>query len=342
VSYENKYKNKFKTKFKTAFFIVFSVVVLSGSFAAAAQNVKPVLAVLNKNDSTLAIVDPRDMKILGKVATGDSPHEVVLSADGRTAFVANYGAQTPGSSLSVIDLETKKELRRVALSPLLRPHGLQEIGGKIYFTAETNRAIARYDPATNKVDWMMGTGQNASHMVVGTPDQKKFYTANIASDSVTAIELQNAPPAPSKITQIAVGKQPEAIDLSPDGREVWVGLNAEGAIDIVDTTINKFKEKVKLGERPYRVKFTPDGKSVVATMPNTKELIVLDAATRKETKRIKLESAPLGIVFSKDGKIAFVTAVESDFVLKIDLEKGSVVGKAETGKVPDGIAVAGM
>jgi YVTN family beta-propeller protein len=139
---------------------------------------------------------------------------------------------------------------------------------------------------------MMGTGQNASHMVVGSLDQKKFYTANIASDSVTAIELQNAPPAPSKITQIAVGKQPEAIDLSPDGKEVWVGLNAEGAIDIVDTTTNKFKEKVKLGERPYRVKFTPDGKTVVATMPNTKELIVWTRdAQRNETNQTRKRAA---------------------------------------------------
>jgi DNA-binding beta-propeller fold protein YncE len=329
-------------KLKTAFLIVFSIIALSENFAVKAQNPKPVLVVLNKNDATLAIVDPKDMKLTGKVATGDSPHEVVLSADGRTAFVANYGAQTPGSSLSVIDLETRKELRRVDLSPMLRPHGLQEIGGKIYFTAETNRMIARYDPATNRVDWMMGTGQNASHMIVGALDQKKFYTANIASDSVTAFEFQNAPPAPSKITHIAVGKQPEAIDLSPDGKEVWVGLNAEAAIDIVSTAMNKAVEKVKLGERPYRVRFTPDGKTVVATMPNTKELIVLDAATRKETKRIKLESAPLGIVFSKDGKIAFVTAVESDYVLKIDLEKAAVVGKVETGKVPDGVAVAGI
>ncbi len=329
-------------KFKTALLIVFSIVVLSGNFVVSAQKVKPVLVVLNKNDATLAIVDPADMKILGKVATGDSPHEVVLSADGRTAYVANYGAQTPGSSLSIIDVETRKELRRVDLSPMLRPHGLQEIGGKIYFTAETNRMIARYDPATNKVDWMMGTGQNASHMIVGAVDQKKFYTANIASDSVTAFEFQNAPPAPSRITHIAVGKQPEAIDLSPDGKEVWVGLNAEAAIDIVSTATNKVVEKVKLGERPYRVKFTPDGKTVVATMPNTKELIVLDAATRKEIKRIKLESAPLGIVFSKDGKTAFVTVVDADFVLKIDLEKAAVVGKAETGKVPDGVAVAGI
>jgi YVTN family beta-propeller protein len=328
-------------KFKVALLIVFPFAFLSENIVNS-QNIKPVLTVLNKADSTLTIVDPTGMKILGKVATGDSPHEVVLSADGRTAFVANYGAQTPGSSLSVIDVETRKELRRVDLSPLLRPHGLQEIGGKIYFTAETNRLIARYDPAANRVDWMMGTGQNASHMVVGTLDQKKFYTANIASDSVTAFDFQNAPPAPSKITHIVVGKQPEAIDLSPDGKEVWVGLNAEGAIDIVSTATNKVVEKVKLGERPYRVKFTPDGKTVVATMPNTKELIILDAATRKETKRIKLVSAPLGIVFSKDGKTAFVTAVEADFVLKIDLEKATVIGKVETGKVPDGVAVAGI
>lgn len=332
-----------RAKFNVAFLIVFSIVIAWKNYIIViGQTQKTVLVALNKEDATLAIIDPKEMKIIGKVPTGDSPHEVVLSADGKTAFVANYGAQTPGSSLSVIDIETKKELRRVDLSPLMRPHGLQEIGGKIYFTAETNRAIARYDPAANKVDWLMGTGQNLSHMIIGTSDQKKFYTANIGSDSVTAFEFGNIPPAQSKITHIAVGKQPEAIDLAPDGKEVWVGLNAENAIDIIDTAANKTVEKIKLGERPYRIKFTPDGKTVVATMPNTKELILFDAATRKETKRIKLESFPLGIVFSKDGKTAFVSVVQNDFVLKIDLEKSEITGKIETGKVPDGIAVAGV
>ena len=32
----------------------------------------------------------------------------------------------------------------------------------------------------------------------------------------------------SKITHVAVGKEPEAVDLSPDGKEVWTGLNVEG------------------------------------------------------------------------------------------------------------------
>jgi YVTN family beta-propeller protein len=329
-------------RFLRAFFFSFFVFLLISPSSALAQGNQKYLLVLNKNEASLTILDPADLRVLGKVPVGDSPHEVVASADGKTAFVANYGAQTPGSTLSVIDLETKKELRRVDLSPLMRPHGIQEIGGKIYFSAETNRAIARYDPAANKVDWIMGTGQNASHMVVGSADQKRFYTANIGSDSVTMFEFQNVPPAGSQVTHIAVGKQPEAIDLSPDGKEVWVGLNVEGAIDIVDTATKKFKEKVNIGGRPYRVKFTPDGKHVFATMLPSKEIIVLDAATRKETRRIKLESTPLGIVFSKDGKFAFVTAVQSDFVLKIDLEKFETVAKAQTGQAPDGVALAGM
>ncbi len=337
-----------KIKFRAAFLLCFSlcfgiVIVWRNYVIVIGQTVKPVLVALNKNEASLTIIDPKEMKVLGKVAVGDGPHEVVLSADGRTAYVANYGAQNaPGSSLSVIDLEAKKELRRVDLSPLMRPHGLVETGGKIYFTSETNRLIGRYDPATNRVDWLMGTGQNATHMIVVTPDQKRMYTANIASDSVTAFEFQAVPPAPSRITHIPVGKQPEAIDVAPDGREVWVGLNAEGAIDVVDATAGKVIEKIRLGERPYRVKFSPDGKQVFATMPNTKEIIVIDSATKKEIRRIKLESVPLGIVFSKDGKTAFVSAVESDFVLKIDLEKNETVGKVVTGQAPDGVAVAGI
>jgi len=332
-----------KTKFKVLFLLCFSIVIVWRNYVIViGQTNKSVLVALNKAEGSLAIIDPKEMKILGKVPTGDNPHEVVLSADGRTAFVANYGAQTPGSSLSVIDLESKKELRRVDLAPLLRPHGLVESSGKIYFTSETNRLIGRYDPATNRVDWLMGTGQNATHMIVVTPDQKRIFTTNIASDSVTAFEFQNVPPAPSRITHIAVGKQPEAIDISPDGREVWVGLNMEGAIDVIDTAANKTTEKIRLGERPYRVRFTPDGKQVLATMPNTKEIIVLDSATKKEIRRIKLESVPLGIVFSKDGKTAFVSAVQSDFVLKIDLEKNETVGKVVTGEAPDGVALAGI
>ena len=322
--------------------LAFGVIIFFKNYVIVIGQTKPVLVALNKADATLSIIDPATMKVTGSVPTGTDPHEVVLSADGKTAFVANYGNQTAGNTLSVIDLATAKELRRVDLAPLYRPHGIQVIGGKVYFTAETNRMIARYDPEANKIDWMMGTGQNGSHMIAGAADQKKFVTANIGSNSVTIIEFQNVPPAPSKITHVSIGKQPEAVDLSPDGREVWAGLNAEGMVEVVDATAYKSVQKIDIGGRPYRVRFTPDGKTVVCTMLPTKELLLIDAASKKELKRIKLESIPLGIVFSADGKTAFVTVGEPDAVLKVNLDSGEVTGRVETGKVPDGIAVAGV
>jgi DNA-binding beta-propeller fold protein YncE len=329
-------------QFLRTFFCLCAFLFISVSTVSIlAQDKNPVLLVLNKNEANMAILDAATMKVLGKVPVGDSPHEVVISADGKRAYVANYGTQTPGSSLSIIDLTTRKELKRVDLGGFLRPHGIVEMDGNIYFTSESSRTVARYNPASDKIDWVMGTGQTATHMLVISNDKKRLFTANIASDTVTAINL-GAPPAPQNITQIAVGKQPEAIDVSPDGKEVWVGLNAEGAIDIIDTVANKFKEKIKLGERPYRVEFTPDGKRVFATMPNTKEIVVLDAATRKEIKRMKLDGVPLGLVFSKDGKTAFVSVVQPDGVLKFDTEKFEVLGKAETGIAPDGLAIYGI
>lgn len=334
-----------KTLGKFLTVLAFGVIFVFKGYVIVIGQTKPVLVALNKNDATLSIIDPATMKVTSTVPTGEGPHEVVLSPDGKTAYVANYGGnQTPGSSISVIDIAMAKETRRVDLSPLVRPHGIQLISGKLYFTAEANRMIARYDPAANKVDWMMGSGQSGTHMVAGTADQKKFATANIGSDSVTIFEFQNGAgvPGPSKISHVAVGKQPEAIDLSPDGKEVWTGLNAEGMVEVVDTAAYKSVAKINIGGRPYRVKFTPDGRSVVCTMIPTKELLIIDVVSKKETKRIKLESIPLGIVFSADGKTAFVSAGQPDVVLKINLDSGEVTGRVETGKVPDGIAVAGM
>jgi YVTN family beta-propeller protein len=298
------------------------------------------LLVLNKTENTMAIIDPVSLKVLGRVPTGTGPHEVIASADGKLAYVANYGnQQTLGNSISIIDIAARKEIKRVELGALFRPHGIVEAGGKIYFTAEVNRAIARYDPVTARVDWIMGTGQTATHMLVITPDGKRAYTANIASDTVTAIEL-NAPPGPKQITQISVGKQPEAIDISPDGRELWVGQNGDGSISIIDIATNKVKETVKVGEVPIRVKFTPDGKRVLVSDAKAGELIVLDAGTRKEIKRIKVEGTPVGILITPDGNRAFIAATEANKVLVIDLEKLALADTIEPGQEPDGMAWA--
>ncbi|HEV2802609.1 MAG TPA: beta-propeller fold lactonase family protein [Pyrinomonadaceae bacterium] len=313
----------------------------SAQTTGATTAAEPALLVLNKADNTLAIIDPAALKVVARVTVGEGPHEVVASADGRTAYVANYGTQqVVGSTLSVVSIAERKETKRVDLGALRRPHGMVEAGGKIYFTVEANRAVARYDPATDKVDWLMGTGESVSHMLVITPDAKKIYTANMLSNTVTALNVGGGP-VPQNITQIAVGKTPEGIGISPDGREVWAANRADGTVSVIDTATNKVVETLpKFAQLPFRVAFTPDGKRVLIPDPVGGELVVFDAATRKEAGRIKIEGGTVGVTVASDSKRAYVCLQDLNSVAAIDLEKLQVTGRVETGKGPDGIAWA--
>src|SRR5436190_14558301 len=213
--------------------------LLLTSFATNADT----LLVLNKRDATLAFVDPVALKVLGRIPTGEGPHEVAASEDGKTAVVCNYGTgPNPGTTLMVVDVAARKELRRLGLPGLLRPHGIQAVGSRFYFTAEGSRAVARYDAAADRIDWIGGTGQDVTHMVLVMPGEKKIYTANIGSNTVSVLDLTNAP-RQIALKSIAVVKGPEGIDLG--NGELWVaGRTPEGGISVIDSATDAGKQTI--------------------------------------------------------------------------------------------------
>ena len=83
----------------------------------------------------------------------------------------------------MIDLAAQKEIHRVELGPLRRPHGLAYADGKLYFTCEVNKLIARYDPAANQIDMLLGTGQDTTHMVALNSDDRLRDWASTLTDS---------------------------------------------------------------------------------------------------------------------------------------------------------------
>ena len=101
-----------------------------------AQIPSPALLVLEKNDKSMAIVDPGTLKVVGRVPAGEDPHEIVASEDGKYAYISNYGAfQNPQHTISIADLSAQKALPAVDLGALRAPHGLEMVNGKVYFTA---------------------------------------------------------------------------------------------------------------------------------------------------------------------------------------------------------------
>lgn len=296
---------------------------------------KFIIAVSREADS-ISIIDAETMQILERIKVGDGPHEVISSPDGKTAYVANYGKQTPGNSISVIDVINRKEIKRIDLGDLKRPHGLVERNGKIYFTAEASEKVGRYNPQTDKVDWVSNTEQKISHMLEVSKDEKKIYTANIVSNSVTVIENEGASP---KISQISVGIEPEGISLSPNGKTLWIGHRKNGLVSIIDTATNQVKETLIAGKLPLRLSYTPDGKQVYIANPPEGSIIIYDAETRKEIKRIPINGAPIGMVFSKDGKKLYVTDLKFSKVIAVDTTSYTILGEVKIDQLSDGIGI---
>ncbi len=315
-------------------FVVAAILLVITPIASAAQ-----LLVLNKADATLAFVDPSSGDVTTTIPTGEGPHEIELSSDGKLAFVTNYGARTDGNSISVIDVAARKELRRIDLGDLKRPHGLTILDGRLFFTSERSRKVGRLDAASQKVDWTFATDQDGTHMVLAARQGGALYATNIQSGTVSILERTGNEHWTQ--TLVKVGAGPEGLDLSPDGRELWIAQSRDGGISIIDTATKRvsynFDAKTK---RSNRLKFTTDGRWVLVSDLGAGELLVFDARTRSEHARIPMGQAPTGILIPAKSPHAYVAVSGENQIAVVDLKSFKIVKTIATGGSPDGMAWA--
>lgn len=330
------------TLFTVSLFVI--LVVFTGTGCIAQR--KTLLA-LSKGDHTLAIVDATTLKVLSRVPVGSDPHEVIASSDGKTAYVSIYGG---GSfhEINVIDLVTQKPLMTVDTRPLFGPHDLAFADGKVWFSAEGSKAVGRYDPASNKVDWCMGTGQGRSHMVYVAADATKVYTTNVNAGTVSILASPDKPLNDKSArhrewtqTVVPVSKGCEGLDVSPDGRWLWTAAAGDGSIAIIDLSTNKVSSTIDakvLGAN--RLVFTPDGKRVLVSSLREGYLHIFDVVSHKEVKKIKIGKGGAGILVDPDGSRAFVGCSPDNYVAVVDLKKMEMIGQIDVGVNPDGLAWA--
>ena len=332
---------------------LFFAVLLASLGAAtlwAAATPSPALLVLAKQDHTLEIVDPATLKVVAKIPAGEDPHEVAASPDGRRAYISNYGFGAY-HTISVADLVEQKALPKIDLTPLRGPHGLFFAGGDLYFTAEVNKVFGRYNPASKKIDWILGTGQDRTHMIVVTKNHDQIYTSNVNSGTISIIDKvpqSTAPGPPSgaqgwEETVIHTGMGTEGFDVSPDSKEIWSAAAEKGTVSIINIAAKKVVQTLDAHlTRANRLKFTPDGKYVFVSRlaGNDGDVAIFNAATRREVKRLSLGHGAGGILMQADGSRAFIACSPDSYVAVIDLKTLKEVARIQTGRGPDGMAWA--
>lgn len=331
--------------------------IVTASFAAllgALPSSAGTLLVANKSEATVSLVDAERRAVRVTLPTGQGPHEIAVTPDGRTALVANYGGSGAGSSLTVIDVPGRRVARTIELSPHRRPHGLAVLPGgeRALVTSEESRALLVVDLVRGAVLSALPTGAEVSHMVVASADGARAFVANIGSGSVTAFDLARG----VRLAEVRTGRGAEGLALAPDGRELWVTNRDEDTVSVIDTAALRVVATLAAPAFPIRAEATPDGRRVLVSCAGSGDLAVFDRARRTLERRVPLpappgptagklfggrfgaSSVPIGIEIAPDGQRAWVAHASSDVISEVDLERLAKVFELRAGREPDGMA----
>jgi YVTN family beta-propeller protein len=332
---------------RTAIAAFVGVLVVPGGTASAAT-----LVVLNKAEATASLIDLDSGRVVATLPTGQAPHEVAVSPDGRLALATNYGTrEAPGSTLTLIDVPAARVVRTIDLGAHRRPHGVRWLDDrKALVTAEASQALLVVDTEGAKVLSAIPTTQETSHMVAVAGD--RAFVANIGSGTVTAIDLK----AGRATGQIATGRGAEGIDVTPDGKQVWVTNREADTVSVIDTGSLAVLASLPSASFPIRAKATPDGRHVLVSNAKSGDVAVFSVADRKEVRRLALKvpmrksegrlmafgdsSVPIGIVVEPGGARAYVAHANADEISIVDLSKWEVAGSLRAGQEPDGMALS--
>lgn len=340
---------------RSAFTLVFTILLLLTHAEALAAG-EGRLIVLNKSEASASILDLASGEEIARVPTGEGPHEVAVAPDNTFAVVADYGARTPGQTLTVIDLVAHSVSRTIDLGEHRRPHGILFVDGhRVLVTTEDSQHLLVVDVVAGVIESAMETAGRVGHMVAVTTDFARAFVPNMYSDTLACFDLGTR----ERIGLVELGVQPEGVDVRPHHPEVWVTNRGGDNVSIVDADSLTVVATLPCGQFPIRLKFTPDGRFALVSNARSGDVAVFDANTREEIHRIPMlaeaiadtdarlfgdrfaeSPVPVGIVVHPSGKWAYVANTNADVVSVLDLETWTLAGRLVAGKEPDGMAWA--
>ena len=330
-----------------------TAILLTALTLTAATSSAGTLVVANKSEATVSLVDTGSGVVRATLPTGNAPHEVAVSPDGRLALVGNYGTRDqPGSSLTLVDVPHAKVVKTIELEGYTRPHGIVWRSDRVALvTAEDQQRLLSVDVTTGEVVQAVATDAEISHMVAAVPGGSRAFVTNIGSDSVTVIDLALG----KRVATIATGDGAEGVAVTLDQRQVWVTNRGADTVTVLDAATLEPLAALEAGSFPIRAEATTDGGHVLVTNAKGNDLSVFSTAKLAEVRRIPFaavskdaegrlfsdrfgsSSVPIGIeIVDREGR-AYIAHANADDISIVDLETWQVVGTLSAGREPDGM-----
>lgn len=314
--------------------LIVCVLVQTLSLAAFGTPSSGTLLVVNKKGDNLSFIDIASKSLLKNVATGQGPHELAITKDGKWAVTTDY---VGGNSLTVFDVAKAKAVRTISLKDYPRPHGILFFKDQqhVAVSSEGSNSVVIANIHSGEVVSAIDTTQNGSHMVAMPGASDTIFTTNMADASVSVLSAADA----KLIKLIPMPETPEAITVNKAGTELWVGSNHQGLVSIFDSATNEMLKQWQGYTFPYRILLSEDQKYAVVPDFRQSTIDIFDAVKKQKLQRIKLsaDDGPKGVFFAPDDRTLFVSLYNKDKVLAISIPSGQILFSLPTGAGPDGV-----
>ena len=268
--------------------IVIALALLAQTSSTVGQ--QPAFVVGEKVAGSVGFYDAQ-FKRLGGVKVGVHPHEMWLSADKRTLYVADNGVlwmteTGPGeNTVSVIDVPSQRRTAVIDLGQFRRPHGItfDEASGRVWVTTEQPSQLLSVDPVKRQVLRRYDVQGKAPHIVnIGLGGWA--FSSNTDTGTVAAINTDSG-----EVRLISSGARPQGQALSPDRKTLYVANSGESSISILDLERKTRIATIPTGRAPVRLALLPDGKTLIYALQEGRSV---DSPISKAVRRFSKSRWP--------------------------------------------------
>ncbi len=295
------------------------------------------LLVLHKLDESYGYYDVSTGRNEATIKTLPFPHEICLDPARKKIYIAEMGvrgiesAGPGGHTIAVFDLKSGKQVSTIDTGKYDRPQGIVTYGKKLFVTSESTKNLLVYDIDKEILISAVCLGQDCAHMVNVSPDGKVAYTANIWSNSITAVDTEKY----SVLHNIDLPERPEGLVFSADGKTIYCVCREARSVAVINRDKAQITGKIETGNGPVRISITPDGKELIIPLFHSGTFQIADTRTEKVTATVEVGPHPAGICLSPDGSLAFISCEEENLVYVFNLASREIINRIKTGNGAD-------
>lgn len=203
-----------------------------------------------RGESHISVIDPKTFEEKRRIPTSPGPGMVIFHPNGKLAYVCS--SFTP--VVEIVDVNARRVVKKLPVvspfSPFLQ---LTPDGKEVWLTHKDVGKVTRIDALNPRVLGTIDTGFITNH--IGFAKTATGARAYITIGGENVVKAFTVADKPELVATIPVGKLPHGIWPASDSSRMYVGLENDDAVAVIDTETNHVVANVPVGQAPQALVF---------------------------------------------------------------------------------------